>query len=62
MSQVLLHLPFWNPEHASQSIGCHPSIRQEIDDALTQGPFERQHVRMVRTEIRKIQTVLADPP
>ncbi|MGQ0555650.1 MAG: hypothetical protein ACT4PN_06870 [Nitrospiraceae bacterium] len=54
MSQVLLHLPFWNPEHGSQLLCGHPSIRQEIGDALTQGPLKRQHVRMVRTGARKI--------
>ena len=43
MSQVLLYLPFRNPEHASQLIGGHSSIRQEINEALTQGPFERYH-------------------
>ncbi|MGZ8366662.1 MAG: hypothetical protein ACXW4C_09105 [Nitrospira sp.] len=62
MSQVLLYLPFWNPEHASQLIGGHSSIRQEINEALTQGLFERQHARMVRTGARKIQTVLAGFP
>ena len=62
MNQVLLHLPFWNSEHASQVIGGHPSIRQEINEALTQGPFEWAHVRMVRTGVRKIQTVLSSFP
>ncbi|MGZ8386145.1 MAG: hypothetical protein ACXWWI_09305 [Nitrospira sp.] len=62
MSQVLLYLPFWNPEHASQLIGGHSSIRQEINEALTQGLFERQHARMVRTGARKIRTVLAGFP
>ena len=62
MSQVLLHLSFRNPEHGSQLLCGHPSIRQEIGDALTQGSFERQHVRMVRTEARKIQTVEAGLP
>jgi hypothetical protein len=57
MSQVLLYLPFRNPEHASQLIGGHSSIRQEINEALTQGPLERQHVRMVRTKAQKIQMV-----
>jgi hypothetical protein len=62
MSQVLLHLSFWNPEHARELIGGHPSIGQEINDALTQSPFERQHVCMLRTGVRKIQTVLASFP
>jgi hypothetical protein len=62
MSQVLLYLPFRNPEHASQLIGGHPSICQEINEALTQGPFERQHARMLKTGARKIQTVLAGFP
>ncbi|NOU09855.1 MAG: hypothetical protein HOO98_07540 [Nitrospira sp.] len=62
MSQVLLYLPFRNPEHASQLIGGHPSIRQEINEALTQGPFERHHAPMVRTRARKIQMVLAGFP
>lgn len=62
MSQVLLHLSFRNPKHASQLIGGHSSIRQEINEALTQGPFERQHARMVEIEARKIQTVFASFP
>lgn len=57
MRQVLLHLSFRNPEHGSQLLCGHPSIRQEIGDALTQGPLERQHVRMVRTGAQKIQMV-----
>jgi hypothetical protein len=57
MRQVLLHLSFRNPEDGSQLLCGHPGIRQEIGDALTQGPLERQHVRMVRTGARKIQRV-----
>lgn len=57
MSQVLLHLPFGNTEHPSQLIGGHPAVRQKIDDALTQRPFERQHARMVRIESKKSQMI-----
>jgi hypothetical protein len=57
MSQVLLHLSFRNPQYGCQLLCGHASIRQEIGDALTQGPFERQHVRMVRTGAQKIQIV-----
>jgi len=62
MSQVLLYLSLWNSEHGSQLLCGHASIRQEIGDALTQGPLERQHVRMVRTGARKIQIVGEGPP
>jgi hypothetical protein len=55
MSQVLLHLPFRNTEHPSQLIGGHPSIGQEINHALTQGPFRKQHGNMVSTQLRKSQ-------
>jgi len=55
MSQVLLYLPFWNTEHPSQFMACHPSIGQEIDDALTQGAFWRQHAIMVSIRSRKYQ-------
>jgi hypothetical protein len=57
MSQVLLHLPFWNTEHPSQLIGCHPSIGQKVDDPLTERPLRRQHVRMVRAGSKKIQMI-----
>jgi hypothetical protein len=48
MSQVLLHLSFRNAEHPGQLIGGHPSVGQDIDDALTKRALRGQHVHMVR--------------
>lgn len=62
MSQVLLHLPFRNSKYPSQLIGCEPSIGQEINDALTRGPFRRHHARMVRSESKKSQMIGAGLP
>jgi hypothetical protein len=53
MSQVFLHLSFRNAEHPSQLIGRHPGIGQKIDDALTRGPFERRHARMVKDRVEE---------
>ncbi len=51
MSQVLLHLPFRDTEHPSQLIGGPPTVGQEIDNALTQSSFGKQHGDMVRTQL-----------
>jgi hypothetical protein len=61
MSQVFLHLPFRNTEHPSELIGRHPGVDQKIDDALTQGPFGRQHGNMVSRQLRKSQIARAAP-
>lgn len=55
MSQVLLHLPFRDTEHPSQLIGGPPTVGQEIDNALTQGPLRKQHGNMVSTQREKSQ-------
>jgi len=60
MSQVLLYLPFGNPEQASQLIAGHPLVGQKIDDALAERAFRRQHACMVRTELRKIQMTVSE--
>lgn len=58
MNQVLLYLPFRNPQHPGQLLGGQPSLGQEIDHALTQGAFRRQHAGMVSIRPSKCQIAL----
>jgi hypothetical protein len=43
MSQMLLDLPFPNPQHLCQLVGRQPGACDYVDDSLTRCSFGRQH-------------------